>query len=211
LQLLPFTLMLATGPLVASHVIDRFGLRVPMFVAMLAAGAAMFGLSTMTGDTSVAWISLWLALLGAGLSLVLVGATDAIVGNAPVRLAGVAGGLQQSAMQLGGSLGTAVLGTLVSGYVGGNLADRLVAAGAARPSAAQIAQWQGEVAQGRPAPVPGLASNLVTAVTRASHDVFLGGVSRAFLISGVVLTIASFPTLFMRRGAVAETTRKGES
>ncbi|HEY2691552.1 MAG TPA: hypothetical protein VGJ50_24165 [Streptosporangiaceae bacterium] len=52
----------------------------------------------------------WLVLLGLGLSPVMVGATDVIVGNAPVELAGVASGLQSTALQVSGTIGTAVLG-----------------------------------------------------------------------------------------------------
>src|SRR5215831_3035817 len=39
----------------------------------------------------------------------MVGATDVIVGNAPVRLAGVASGLQSTALQAGGTIGAAAL------------------------------------------------------------------------------------------------------
>ena len=48
----------------------------------------------------------------------MVGATEVIVGNAPMELSGVAGGLQQAAMQIGGSLGTAVLGAVMASKVG---------------------------------------------------------------------------------------------
>jgi hypothetical protein len=44
-----------------------------------------------------------------------------IVGNAPVALAGVAGGLQSTAMQVGGTLGTAVLGAVMSARISGLL------------------------------------------------------------------------------------------
>ncbi len=60
----------------------------------------------------------WFILLGLGLSPVMVGATEVIVGNAPVELAGVASGLQFTAMQLGGTLGTAVLGAVMSAKIG---------------------------------------------------------------------------------------------
>ncbi len=47
----------------------------------------------------------------------MVGATDVIVGNAPLQLAGVSSGLQSTAMQLGGTLGTAVLGAVMSAKI----------------------------------------------------------------------------------------------
>ena len=44
-------------------------------------------------------------------------ARSSIVGNAPAQLAGVAGGLQSTAMQLGGAFGTAVLGAIMSAKI----------------------------------------------------------------------------------------------
>ena len=60
-------------------------------------------------------------LLGAGIGLVLTASSDAIVGNAPVDDAGVAGGLQSTAVQLGGVLGTTILGSVLSSRVGSTL------------------------------------------------------------------------------------------
>ena len=56
-------------------------------------------------------------MLGLGLSPVMVGATEVIIGNAPVELADVAGGQQSTAMQVGGTIGTAVLGAIMSAKV----------------------------------------------------------------------------------------------
>jgi hypothetical protein len=47
----------------------------------------------------------------------MVGATDVIVGNASVQLAGVAGGLQSTAMPIGGTIGTAVLGAIMQARI----------------------------------------------------------------------------------------------
>ncbi|NED87337.1 MFS transporter, partial [Streptomyces sp. SID11233] len=110
LHLLPLTAMMIIASPIAGVLITRFGPRVPLVGGMLATAASMFGLSTLEADTGTVTMSLWFALLGLGLAPVMVGATEVIVGNAPLELSGVAGGLQQSAMQVGGALGTAVLG-----------------------------------------------------------------------------------------------------
>ena len=71
-------------------------------------------------------------LLGLGLAPVMVGATEVIVGNAPMELSGVAGGLQQAAMQIGGSLGTAVLGAVMASKVDSDLPVNWTDAGRCR-------------------------------------------------------------------------------
>jgi MFS family permease len=60
---------------------------------------------------------IWFVLLGLGMAPVMVGATNVIVGNAPAELAGVAGGLQSTAMQLGDAFGTAILGAIMSARI----------------------------------------------------------------------------------------------
>ena len=55
-------------------------------------------------------VALWKGIEEPGLSPIVFGATEVIVGNAPVELAGVASGLQSTVMQVGGTTVTAVLG-----------------------------------------------------------------------------------------------------
>src|SRR5215472_6290085 len=112
-RLLPMTAMLIVGAPLAGAVITKVGPRIPIVAGMTLAAVALFGLSSLTATSSPNDTIVWFILLGLGLSPVMVGATDVIVGNAPVELACVAGGLQSTAMQIGGTLGTAVLGAIM--------------------------------------------------------------------------------------------------
>ena len=49
--------------------------------------------------------------MGMGIRLVVVASTEAIVGNTPAELAGVAGGIQSTFTQLGGVLGSGIPGS----------------------------------------------------------------------------------------------------
>ncbi|WP_241777658.1 MFS transporter, partial [Streptomyces sp. CT34] len=110
LHLLPLTGMMIVGSPLAGALITKLGPRIPLVGGMVFTAVAMYGMSGLDTSTGTGPMSLWFALLGLGLAPVMVGATEVIVGNAPLELSGVAGGLQQAAMQVGGSLGTAVLG-----------------------------------------------------------------------------------------------------
>jgi predicted MFS family arabinose efflux permease len=101
IHLLPMTAMLIIGSPIAGTLITKLGPRIPITAGMLMAAAAMFGLSGLTAASSPNDTIVWFVLLGLGLSPVMVGATNVIVGNAPAQLAGVASGLQSTAMQLG--------------------------------------------------------------------------------------------------------------
>jgi MFS family permease len=111
------TAMLIVGAPLSGTLITRVGPRIPMVAGMLMAAAAMLGLSGLTATSSPNDTIVWFVLLGLGLAPVMVGATDVIVGNAPVELAGVASGLESTAMQLGGTLGTAVLDAVMSARI----------------------------------------------------------------------------------------------
>src|SRR6202023_1889108 len=116
-RLLPLTAMLIVASPISAKLITRFGPRIPLVAGMLLAAVALFGLSRIGIASSLGDTVLWFVLLGLGLSPVMVGATDVIVGNASVELAGVAGGLQSTAMQVGGTIGTAVLGAIMTAKV----------------------------------------------------------------------------------------------
>ena len=122
LHLLPLTGMMIVGSPLAGAMITKTGPRIPLAGGMALTAIAMYGMSTLDTDTGSVVMSLWFAGLGLGLAPVMVGATEVIVGNAPMELSGVAGGLQQAAMQIGGSLGTAVLGAVMASKVDGDLA-----------------------------------------------------------------------------------------
>src|SRR5437660_4182914 len=115
------TAMLIVGSPIAGTVISKTGPRLPITAGMAMAAVAMFGLSRLGATASPNGTIVWFVLLGLGLAPVMVGATNVIVGNAPAQLAGVAGGLQSTAMQLGGAFGTAVLGAIMSAKIDGLL------------------------------------------------------------------------------------------
>jgi hypothetical protein len=80
--------------------------------------------------------------------MVLSASSDVIVGNAPVRDAGVAGGLQATALQVGGALGTSVLVSLISSRVCSTLTGELTSAGVPVPMAQGLAEAKDAVAMG---------------------------------------------------------------
>ncbi|MFD6415374.1 MFS transporter [Streptomyces sp. NPDC060194] len=205
LHLLPLTGMMIVSSPLAGVLITKFGPRVPLVGGMVATAVAMFGMTTLTADTSTLMMSLWFGLLGFGLAPVMVGATEVIVGNAPMELSGVAGGLQQAAMQVGGALGTAVLGAVMSTKVSADFADNWKEAGIPVPvdpkleEAAEFAAVPTkELAEaGTPAPV-------IEQIGGVIHDTFLSGMHLAFTVAGVVAVIAAGVATLTKRGANAD-------
>ncbi|MFC5746862.1 MFS transporter [Actinomadura rugatobispora] len=199
-RLLPMTAMFIVASPLAGVLTSRFGPRAPLSLGMAFTAAAMFGLSRVGAEAPYAQLWPWFVLVGLAFGFVMVGGTEAIVGNAPPQLAGVAGGLQQTAAQVGGVLGTAVLGTILSTRVGDVLVGRLTEAGVPASSAGQLQGAGGLVSQGVAPVPPGTPAPAAEAITTGSHLAFMDGFQSALSVAGAVALVAILAALLVRRG-----------
>ncbi|WP_329368766.1 MFS transporter [Streptomyces sp. NBC_01483] len=209
LHLLPLTGMMIVGSPLAGALITKTGPRIPLAGGMALTAISMYGMSTLDTGTSGAVMSLWFAGLGLGLAPVMVGATEVIVGNAPMELSGVAGGLQQAAMQIGGSLGTAVLGAVMASKVDGDLAGNWADAKLPPLTPAQLDQASEAVQVGAAPVAPGTPAALAEKITTVAHDTFISGMSLACLVAAVVAVVAVFVALLTKRGENADAAGAG--
>ncbi|MFF9805685.1 MFS transporter [Streptomyces coeruleorubidus] len=200
LHLLPLTGMMIVGSPLAGAMITKVGPRIPLAGGMALTAIAMYGMSTLETDTGSGLMSLWFALLGLGLAPVMVGATEVIVGNAPMELSGVAGGLQQAAMQIGGSLGTAVLGAVMASKVDSDLADNWTKAGLPPLTPEQEHQASEAVQVGVPPVAPGTPDAIAAKITGVAHDTFISGMSAASLVAAGVAVVAVLVAFLTKRG-----------
>ncbi|MEU6216442.1 MFS transporter [Streptomyces sp. NPDC047022] len=204
LHLLPLTGMMIVGSPLAGAVITKAGPRIPLAGGMVLTAVAMFGMSKLEAGTGSAVMSIWFALLGLGLAPVMVGATEVIVGNAPMELSGVAGGLQQAAMQIGGSLGTAVLGAVMASRVDHDLPGNWAAAKLPPLTSTQLDQVSGAVQQGVAPVAKGTPALIAEKIAGVAHDTFISGMSLACLVAAGVAAVAVLVALFTKRGVNAE-------
>ncbi|MGW5302657.1 MFS transporter [Streptomyces griseoluteus] len=204
LHLLPLTGMMIVGSPLAGFAITKLGPRIPLAGGMTLTAVAMYGMSTLKADTGSATMSIWFALLGLGLAPVMVGATEVIVGNAPMALSGVAGGLQQAAMQIGGSLGTAVLGAVMASKVDGDLPGNWTGAGLPPLTPTQLDQASQAVQVGVAPVTKQMPPAIIAKVTDVAHDTFISGMSLASLVAAGVAAVAILVALLTRRGVNAE-------
>ncbi|MFD8598807.1 MFS transporter [Kitasatospora sp. NPDC059646] len=201
-HLLPMTGMMIVGAPLAGFLIGKVGPRIPIVGGMVLTTGAMLGMSTLGIHSGNGVMSLWFLLMGLGLSPVMVGATEVIVGNAPLELSGVAGGLQQAAMQVGGSLGTAVLGAVMASKVTSVLPEKWAATGVPFPAGEQGEQLKQAAQLGMAPPMPqGTPEQLTTAVADAVHSSFVSGMGVAFTVASVVALVAAGLGLLTKRGA----------
>jgi MFS family permease len=201
-RLLPLTATFAVSAPLGGVLTARFGPRPPLLIGMVIIGIAFLGLRGVAIHSGFGDEWPWFLLVGFSFGFIIVASTQAIVGNAPVERAGVAGGMQQTMNQLGGVIGTSVLGTVIVSGVGAHLRDRLTAAhvpsGLLGPLTATPAREA--VAQGL-APVTAHTPHaLIAPITLASKLAFLDGLHRALLVGAIVAFAGALLSLLCRRG-----------
>jgi EmrB/QacA subfamily drug resistance transporter len=119
LRVLPLTALMMLGAPVAGAALRRYGPRRTAVAGTVLVALGIAGLSRLgtggTGGTGGMWAvgGVAFAVLGAGFATVMVTATGTVVGDAPPRYAGVVGGLKQTAMNIGPTLGIAVAAGLM--------------------------------------------------------------------------------------------------
>ena len=175
----------------AGKLYDRIGPRALVGSgAALAAGGLIWD-GAVLGKHSYPWLVPGYLAIGVGVGLIMGPAnTDGM--NAAVRdLRGQASGVIQTVRQIGGTVGLAIMGTVVANVKSSNLETSLGADGA---TPAQISQIESILAQS-PAEqqaaaqsIPGAKQELVLG---AVQDAATSGISWAYYVGGTVLVLAS--------------------
>ncbi len=198
-RLLPLTAIFAVAAPLGALMNDRLGPRFAVPFGMTSMTVALGLLLLLHRDST--YVHLWpsFVLLGLGVGVVIVAASDAIVASAPPEEAGIAGGIQATGLQLGGVLGTSVLGSVLASHVGTVIGANLTAAGVPAPIAHQLVAAKQLIAQGLAPQMPGATAQLQAAVTAASQGAFMSGLHLALVIAAVVCLATAVLGAFITR------------
>src|SRR3954471_10381997 len=202
LALLPMGMAIGAVSRRVPHLSERVGRR-PLALAGLGLMAiGMLVLSTL-GTTSSYWVVLCGILpIGVGMALAMAPATTDIVAAVPAHKQGVASATNDAAREIGGTLGIAVLGSVLNEQYRAGVAD--AAPASAPPELVDTAQQSLSAALG-------LASHLgerAGGLADGARSAFVDGMSNAFVLSAGLLLICAvvFAALIPGRQTEDETT-----
>ncbi|KAB2384854.1 MFS transporter [Actinomadura montaniterrae] len=191
-RLLPLAGAVFAGAAVTGRLTPRLGMKPVVVAGMVLGTVAIFLLTRVDAGSTYTDFLPTLLLLGAAIGLSTSPCTDTIMGAFPEAELGVGGGINDTALEFGGSLGIAVLGSvLATAYkdrLGGALAGHLPPAvlDAAKDSiggALGVAEQVGR----NPAGGPEQAHALVMAADSA----FAHAVAQASLVGGIILAVGT--------------------
>jgi len=118
LSLLPEAVAVPVASVLSGRLTSRRGPRGTMITGLVLGAAGLLGLIVTAHGTPYWVLVLPMVAAGSGMALTMPAATTAVMDAAPGSRSGTAAGLLNTARQVGGALGVAVAGSLVSGAVG---------------------------------------------------------------------------------------------
>jgi Na+/melibiose symporter-like transporter len=171
----PVAVGLLPGARLAPYLVRRVGVRVLCGAGMTLVGTAMAGLATLDADTHYWVIAVLLWVGGTGMGWGMTPATTAITDALPEAEQGVASAMNDVAREVGGALGIAVLGSMLSsGY-----RSALVLP----PGSERIAAPARESI--------GVAMKIGGPVRAAARDAFVAGLGHTFTLAAVVMVLGA--------------------
>jgi EmrB/QacA subfamily drug resistance transporter len=127
----PFAVFMASTAPIAAKLAERVGTKAVVTAGLTSMGIGFIVATTNGVDTPYSIIVLAMFFMGGGLGLVQAPATESIMGALPPAKAGVGSAVNDTARELGGTLGVAIVGSVFSSVYGSRLTDAL--AGTAVP------------------------------------------------------------------------------
>jgi EmrB/QacA subfamily drug resistance transporter len=120
---IPFALAVMVMAPRSAKLVERFGTKRVVATGMLlfAVGLLVASTSTVTSGYSIVFVAI--VLMGSGMGLTIAPATESIMGSLPKEKAGVGSAVNDTTRELGGALGVAVIGSIMSSVYTAHLTD----------------------------------------------------------------------------------------
>ena len=128
LRALPFALAMAAVSPLSPVLAARLGVRVVIPAGIALMGAGLLDLSTVGVHTSYPPLAVAVAIMGAGMGLVMAPASQVIMTTVPAHQAGAGSAVNDTIREVGGALGIAIVGSLSAALFRSRLGSTLTAA-----------------------------------------------------------------------------------
>jgi MFS transporter, DHA2 family, multidrug resistance protein len=187
IRLLPMAgVMLVISPL-SAKLVERIGSKIVVATGLSVGAVGLIIASRLTAGASYPEVLASLVVLAAGLALVMPPATESIMGSLPLAKAGVGSAVNDTTRQVGGALGVAVLGSVMSSTYGPRVSDAISGLPVSSEQATAIHDQLGAALRA--------ASEIGGEPGRMLADVasrgFADGMSTAFIIGAAALALGA--------------------
>jgi EmrB/QacA subfamily drug resistance transporter len=189
---LPFAIAMAAVSPVSTILAGRLGSRVVIPAGIVLMGAGLLDLSTAGVHTSYPPLAVAVAIMGAGMGLVMAPASTTIMTTVPAHQAGAGSAINDTIREVGGALGIAIVGSLAENVYRSKLGSVLATAHLPEPvshlatSSVAAADIMGKHLGGAPG----------AQLTAAAHTAFTTAMATGMRVSAVVALVAAIGVAF---------------
>ena len=196
-RLIPVAGALIVGAPLSARLVERIGTKAVVTGGLTLVGGGLLLLATASTASGYGLVASSLVVLGLGMGMTMAPATEAIMGALPRARAGVGSAVSTTVRQVGGVLGVAVLGSLLSSVYGTRMTDTLHGLPSTIVSAASDSVGAAVGIGARIGGAPGRA------LVDTAHSSFIHGMDVTLVVAaGVALIGALVALLFLPARAV---------
>ncbi len=192
LRALPFALAIGAASPLSPILAKRFGARLVIPAGLALMGIGLLDLSTAGVHTAYPPIALAIAIMGAGMGLVMAPASTTIMTTVPAHQAGAGSAINDTIREVGGALGIAIVGSLAAAVYRSRLTHVLTARHTPglvvhiATSSVAAADAAGKQVGGAP------GSELVA----AAHGAFVNAMAMGVRVAAIVALISAVAAIF---------------
>src|SRR4051794_24739706 len=185
LRTLPFAAAMIIVAPFSSKLVERLGTKRVVVAGMATFASGLLLASTITTTSGYPRLGIAMLLLGAGLALAGAPSTESIMGSLPRNRAGVGSAVNDTAREVGGALGVAIVGSIVSSIYRHHLAGTLPADVPASVAAAAHDSLGAALQATAPLGAGGAQ------IAAAAGDAFVAAMSRASMVVACVAVVSA--------------------
>jgi DHA2 family multidrug resistance protein-like MFS transporter len=172
---------------------ERFGTRRIVVSGLLLVVVGLALAAYLTADSAYIHVGASLGLMGLGLGMVLPQATNAVLASVPRERAGMGSAVNDGVGELGGSLGVAILGSLLSLGYRNEIQQQITAAGDAIASIpANVVDAVRESLAAGSLAVAQLPADMATPIRQVAGNAFVSGMTTALMVAAAIVAVGAF-------------------
>jgi EmrB/QacA subfamily drug resistance transporter len=195
IRILPMAATLFISATISARIAQYIGTKFTVALGVLIAAIGFFYFAYIAAvDVSYFKFAIAMCVVALGMGFTMSPATNSIMGSLPVSQAGVGSAMNNTTRQIGGALGTAVLGTILnSGYVAGIDAVKWPIQFPSQAVEAIRNSIQGAHIVAQNVPIPQLSQMIID----QSNQAFTSGAKSALIVAAIIMLVSAVLTLFI--------------
>lgn len=177
--------MMIVAPL-SARLVEKAGTKRIVVSGLMLIVTGLLLLSTIQPDTQYIVVISFFVIMAAGMGMTMAPATESVMGSLPREKAGVGSAVNDTTRQVGGALGVAIIGSVVSSAYAGHIADASSAAGLDAVSAGRA-----ESSLGAAQEVAGTLGEGAASFVGAANQAFVDALSVGLRISAAIVLVTA--------------------